>query len=126
MKTAMLGTKGIPATWGGIEHHVEEIATRMVADGHDVTVYCRSYYTTTKEEYYKGVRLRRLPTMRSKNLDAIVHTFLATVHATTEDYDIVHYHAIGPGTMAILARMAGLPMWSTSHSPPGSRDDRSE
>jgi glycosyltransferase involved in cell wall biosynthesis len=115
MKIAMIGTKGIPATWGGIEHHVEEIATRMVALGHDVTVYCRPYYTTTDKEYYKGVHLKKLPTVPSKNLDAIVHTFLATIHAMTEDYDIVHYHAIGPATMAMLARMAGKNTVVTVH-----------
>ena len=115
MRIAMIGTKGIPATWGGIEHHVEELATRMVALGHDVTVYCRPYYTTTDKEYYKGVHLKKIPTIPSKNLDAIVHTLLATVHATTEDYDIVHYHAIGPATMAILARMAGKNTVVTVH-----------
>ena len=115
MKIAMIGTKGIPATWGGIEHHVEEIATRMVALGHEVTVYCRPYYTTTDKEYYKGVHLKKIPTIPSKNLEAIVHTFLATIHAMTEDYDIVHYHAIGPATMAILARMAGKNTVVTVH-----------
>ena len=115
MKIAMLGTKGIPATWGGIERHVEEIATRLVAMGHDVTVYCRPYYTTIKDEYYKGVRLKKLPTIPTKNLDAIVHTFMATMHIMMEDYDIVHYHAIGPGTLAILARMAGKNTVITVH-----------
>ena len=56
MKIAMLGTKGIPATWGGIERHVEEISTRLAAKGHDVTVYCRPYYTETKDKLYKGSR----------------------------------------------------------------------
>ena len=115
MRIAMLGTKGIPATWGGIERHVEELATRMVDLGHEVTVYCRPYYTTTDKEYYKGVHLKKLPTMRSKNLDAVVHTFLATLHVMNEDYDIVHYHAIGPATMALLARMAGKNTVVTVH-----------
>ena len=111
----MLGLKGIPATWGGIEHHVEEISTRMVDMGHDVTVYCRPYYTTTDKPDYKGVRLQKIPTIPSKNLDAVVHTFLATMHAMNEDYDIVHYHAIGPATMAILARMGGKNTVVTVH-----------
>lgn len=115
MKIAMLGTKGIPATWGGIERHVEEISTRLVAMGHDVTVYCRPYYTTTEKEYYKGVHLKKLPTIPSKNFDAIAHTFLATMHAMLEDYDIVHYHAIGPATLSILARMAGKNTVVTVH-----------
>lgn len=115
MKIAMLGTKGIPATWGGIERHVEEISTRLAAKGHDVTVYCRPYYTTTDETVYKGVRLKKLPTIASKNFDAIVHTYLATLHLIFEDYDVVHYHAIGPATLAALARLAGKNSVVTVH-----------
>ncbi len=103
----MLGAKGIPATWGGIEHHVQELSTRMAALGHDVTVYCRPYYTTTDDQYYKGVRLKKLPTVPSKSLDAIVATTIATMDAMLERYDVVHYHAIGPATLAMLSRMAG-------------------
>ena len=115
MRIAMLGTKGIPATWGGIERHVEEIAVRLVAMGHDVTVYCRPYYTTTEKNYYKGVHLKKLPTVPSKNLDAVVHTFMATMHLMLEDYDIVHYHAIGPATFSVLSRMAGKNTVVTVH-----------
>lgn len=107
MKIAMLGCKGIPATQGGIEHHVQELSTRMVEMGHDVTVYCRPYYTTTDKTYYKGVRLRKLPTVPTKSLDAIVATFFATMDAMVEGYDLVHYHAIGPATLSVLTRMAG-------------------
>jgi glycosyltransferase involved in cell wall biosynthesis len=115
VKIAMLGTKGIPATWGGIERHVEEISTRLVRMGHDVTVYCRPHYTQTDLREYKGVNLQILPTIHSKNLDAIVHTFLGTLHAATKRYDIVHYHAIGPGTMALLSRTTGKNVVVTVH-----------
>ncbi|MEN6521296.1 MAG: glycosyltransferase family 4 protein [Armatimonadota bacterium] len=115
MKIAMLGTKGIPATWGGVERHVEEIATRFVKMGHDVTVYCRPYYTTTNEEFYKGVRLKVLPTIQSKNYDAITHTFIATMHLLMKDYDIVHYHALGPATMSLIPRLVGKKTVATVH-----------
>jgi len=115
MKIAMLGTKGIPATWGGVERHVEEIATRLVAMGHDVTVYCRPYYTTTKDEYYKGVHLKKIPTVPSKDLDAVVHTFFSTLHLMLEDYDVVHYHAIGPATLSLLPRLGGKKVVVTVH-----------
>lgn len=115
MKIAMLGTKGIPATWGGIERHVEEISTRLAKMGHDVTVYCRPNYTTTDKKLYKGVHLKKLPTIPSKSLDAIVHTLISTLHLMQDDYDIVHYHAIGPATLAILSRMAGKNTVVTVH-----------
>lgn len=115
MKIAILGTKGIPATWGGIERHVEELAKRFAATGHDVTVYCRPYYTTTDDESYCGVHLKKLPTLKSKNLDAISHTLISTLHILWQDYDIVHYHAIGPGTMAFLPRVFGKKTVVTVH-----------
>lgn len=115
MKIAILGTKGIPASWGGIERHVEELATRFVALGHDVTVYCRPYYTTTTDEFYKGVRLKKLPTVKSKNYDAVTHTLIATLHLLGHHYDIVHYHAIGPGTFSFIPRIFGKKTVVTVH-----------
>lgn len=115
MKIAILGTKGIPATWGGIERHVEELATRFVGMGHDVTVYCRPYYTTTNDEFYKGIRLQKLPTLKGKNFDAITHTFISTIHLLLRDFDIVHYHAIGPATMSIFPRIVGMHTVATVH-----------
>jgi glycosyltransferase involved in cell wall biosynthesis len=115
MKIAMVGTKGIPATWGGIERHVEEISVRLAAMGHDVTVYCRPHYTETNDSVYKGVKLKKLPTVNSKNFDAIVHTFFATMNAMSKDYDVVHYHAIGPGTLSMLPRIVGKKTVVTVH-----------
>lgn len=115
MKIAMIGSKGIPATWGGIERHVEEISARLVQLGHEVTVYCRPYYTETLDEYYRGVRLKRLPTVQSKNLDAITHTLASTLHAIPRGYDILHYHAIGPATLSILGRITGQKTVVTVH-----------
>lgn len=115
MKIAILGTKGIPATYGGIERHVEELAVRFVKMGHDVTVYCRPYYTTQTDEFYKGIRLKKLPSLPMKNFDAITHTFISTFHLLFRDYDIVHYHAIGPSTMAPFSRFTGKLTVTTVH-----------
>ena len=115
MKIAILGTKGIPATYGGIERHVEELSVRFVQMGHDVTVYCRPYYTTIEEMEYKGVHLRKLPTFASKNYDAITHTAVSTLHLLFKDYDIIHYHAIGPATLSYLPRLFGKTTVATIH-----------
>ena len=72
MKIAMIGQKGIPATYGGIERHVEEISKRLVARGHEVTVYCRFHYTP-EGGTHKGVRLVRLPSWNTKHLDTATH-----------------------------------------------------
>ena len=53
------------------------------------------------------MRVRRLPTIRSKHLETVVHTLLSTVHAMTSDYDVVHYHCLGPALFSFLPRLAG-------------------
>lgn len=90
MRIAILGTRGIPANYGGFETFAQELSTRLVARGHDVSVYCRPHYVTTSLERYEGVRLVHLPTVRHKYFDTVAHTFLSAVHATVRGrYDIV-------------------------------------
>jgi glycosyltransferase involved in cell wall biosynthesis len=105
LRIAMIGQRGLPATFGGVEHHVEELASRLVARGHDVTVFTRASYGGEVSSNYRGIRLRRVPTLRTKHLDAIVHSFLCTTSALFNSYDIVHYHALGPGIPAGLLRL---------------------
>jgi glycosyltransferase involved in cell wall biosynthesis len=104
MKIAFIGSKGIPAHAGGIERHVEELSIRLATLGHEVFVYCRKYYTNYSEKKYKGVNLIYLPSIKSKNLDAISHTFLATLDALKKNYDIIHYHGVGPSTLSFIPR----------------------
>jgi len=104
MRVAFIGTRGVPATFGGIEHHVEEVGSRLAERGHDVTVYCRANYVPDGQTEYCGMRLIRLPTVSSMRLDAIVHSALSTVRALGQGYDIVHFHALGPGVMTPLTR----------------------
>ncbi|MBV8979608.1 MAG: glycosyltransferase family 4 protein [Acidimicrobiia bacterium] len=99
MRIAFIGTRGVPATFGGIEHHVEEVGSRLAARGHDVTVYCRANYVAEGQQRYRGIELVRLRTVSSKRLDAIVHSALSTVRSIGQGYDVVHFHALGPGVM---------------------------
>ena len=111
LRIAMIGCRGVPATYGGVEHHVEELGARLAARGHEITVYCRNGYGDGEGDVhrdhpaeYRGMRLRYLPTVASKHLDAIAHSGLATVAALAEHHDVVHYHALGPGLVAPLPR----------------------
>ena len=81
MRIAILGTRGIPASYGGFETFAEQLSTRLVARGHDVTVYCRAHYVSPRQIEYKGVRLKVLPTIRHKYFDTVVHAFLSSLHA---------------------------------------------
>ncbi len=91
MRFAILGTRGIPANYGGFETFAEALAVRLVQRGHDVTVYGRSNYISKKEKFYKGVRLVVLPTIRHKYLDTPANTFLSTLHTLFCRYDVLLY-----------------------------------
>ncbi len=105
MRIAFIGQKGIPASLGGVERHAEELAVRMAKMGHEVFVYARHNYTDKNLKIYKGVKLIHLPSISTKHLDAISHTFLATMHALFKKYDIVHYHAIGPSSLSWIIKI---------------------
>lgn len=108
LKIAMLGTRGVPATFGGIEHHVEEIGRRLVDRGHEVTVYSQSRYLgESRLQEHLGMRVVRVPTLPTRSLEAIAHSAMSTVAAMAGGYDVVHYHAVGPGLVAPLPRYLG-------------------
>lgn len=105
MKIAFIGQKGIPAFSGGVEKHVEKLATRLSSQGQEVFVYVRDHYTDPTLTEYKGVKLIHIPSVNTKHLDAITHTFFATVHALFQEYDVIHYHSIGPSILAFIPRL---------------------
>jgi glycosyltransferase involved in cell wall biosynthesis len=107
MNIALLGTRGIPASYSGFETCVEELGSRLVQRGHEVTVYCRSHHIRLKDEYYKGIRLVRLPTIQNKFLDTIVHTFLSTIHASLRGFDVVLIFIAGNSLVSFIPRLAG-------------------
>ena len=105
MKLGFIGQKGIPTLYGGIERHVEELSVRLAGLGHEVFVYTRPYYSPRDLKKYKGVNLTSLPSVKSKHLDAITHTLLATIHALFQDYDIIHYQGVGPSLLSFIPRI---------------------
>ncbi len=103
---AILGTRGIPANYGGFETFAEELATRLVARGHRVTVYCRERYPGAT---YRGVDLVYLPTLRHKYFDTLAHTFLSTLHLIAHRADAALYCNAANALFTFLARIAGVP-----------------
>jgi len=118
MKIAFIGQKGIPAVSGGVEKHVEDLATRLVLAGHEVLVYVRPNYTKGVSKEYRGVKLINLPTIGTKHLDAITHTFLACLDIFFRKVDIVHFHSIGPSTLIWLVKILKpkTPIVATFHT----------
>jgi glycosyltransferase involved in cell wall biosynthesis len=105
MKIAFIGQKGVPAKSGGVENHVARLAVRLVALGHDVTVYSRPWYSDPSVREWNGVRVVSLPSIETKHLDALSHAAIATVHALFGGYDVIHYHSIGPSVLSFVPRL---------------------
>lgn len=100
----MIGQRGLPATYGGVERHVEELSVRLADRGHDVVVFCRKSYTDSRETRFRGVELRHIATVSTKHLDAAVHSALSSLRTIGAQFDVVHYHAIGPGLWSPIPR----------------------
>lgn len=105
LRIAFIGGRGVVSKYSGIEAYYEEVGKRLVEMGHEVTIYCRTYFTPSAT-HHNGMRLVRLPTIRSKHFETVVHTLLSTVHALPHRYDVVHYHALGPALFSSLPRLA--------------------
>ena len=108
MRIAMIGIKAIPARSGGFETAADEISRGLVKLGHEVAVYNRTGMTDHLSSDYDGVRLVTLPTLKSKNLSTIVHSFLATIHVIFHRVDVVHYFITGTTLFAPLPRLFGM------------------
>jgi glycosyltransferase involved in cell wall biosynthesis len=109
LRIAMMGSRGIPASYSGFETCVEQLSVRLVERGHQVTVYCRSHHVKWRGKTYKGVRLVKLPTIASKHFDTIVHTFLSMLYGQFRRYDVVYICGVGNGPLAIIPRLSGKP-----------------
>ena len=107
MKVALLGTRGVPASYSGFETCVEQLGQRLMERGYEVTVYCRSHHITYKGEYYKGMRLVKLPTISNKYLDTMVHSFISSLHALPQRYDIGLYFIAGNSPVTWIPRLVG-------------------
>jgi len=107
MRIAILGTRGIPANYGGFETFAEELSTRLAARGHQVTVYCRARHS---ESSYRGVRLVYLPTIRHKYFDTLAHAFLSTLHLLAHPVDAALYCNGANAIFTPLPRLFGMPV----------------
>ncbi len=110
MRIAILGTRGIPASYGGFETFAEHLSTRLVARGHDVTVYCRSHYVSPRQLNFHGVKLKVLPTIRHKYFDTVVHTFLSAIHAVSQRYDAALICNCANAPFSPILRLARTPV----------------
>lgn len=110
MRVAILGTRGIPARYGGFETFAEELSRRLVARGHQVTVYTRKHLVPERLSEYQGVRLVLLPCLRQKHLETLSHTLLSVLHLSRKDYDAVLLCNAANAPLLPLLHAKGLPV----------------
>lgn len=122
LNIAMLGHKRIPSREGGIEVAVEELSTRMVRDGNQVTCYNRlghhtagAEFDSIKKDTYQGIKLKNVFTIDYHGLAAVTSSFFASLAAAFGNYDIVHIHAEGPALMCWLPKIMGKKVVVTVH-----------
>ena len=110
MRIAILGTRGIPASYGGFETFAEHLSTRLAARGHLVTVYCRAHYVSPRQLEYQGVRLTVLPTIKHKYFDTVVHGFLSALHAVPRRFDVALVCNAANAPFTPILRWTGTPV----------------
>ncbi|HBY02541.1 MAG TPA: glycosyl transferase family 1 [Rikenellaceae bacterium] len=107
MRIALLGTRGTPARYSGFETFYEQLATRLVKRGHQVTVYNRSHFIKDVKREYRGVNIVSLPSIPSKHLDTISHTFISSIHVLFHRSDVVYYCIVGNSPLVWIPRLLG-------------------
>ncbi len=109
MKIAVIGPKGLPAKQGGIEHYCAEVYPRIVSQGHSVDLFGRSSYTDSSwfnSQKIEGIRVFSLPSLPLRGIDAFVTSALGAIVSTGTQYDIVHFHALGPSLFSCIPRIS--------------------
>lgn len=108
MKIAVIGVKGLPARQGGIERACQELYPRLVRLGHSVDLFARPTYTKKggfAPSDYQGVKIIDLPAIPLRGFDAFLCAAFGTLLALFGDYDVIHFHALGPALFSWLPRL---------------------
>ena len=109
LRIAMMGSRGVPALYGGSETAIEEIGWRLAQRGHRVVVYCRRHNSRTGARLYRGMERIVLPSLHTKSLDTPSHTLLSITHALAfRKADLIHFHGVGNALFLPLLKARGV------------------
>jgi len=112
VRIALVGTRGVPAAYGGFETAVEEVGRRLAGSGHDVVVYCRTAPGSTAERpaTHLGMRLVHLPAARKRALETLSHTALSVAHLVTHRTDAAFVFNAANAPLLPVIRAARIPV----------------
>lgn len=111
MSIALVGTRGVPARYGGFETAIEEVGQRLVERGHDVVVYCRNTDGSTElPAEHLGMQLVHLPALHRRSLETLSHTGLSALHLVRNRTDAAIVFNAANAPWLPLLRAAGVPV----------------
>jgi len=111
LRIAILGTRGIPARYGGFETFAEELSTRLVERGHEVTVFGRRAFLRpeAKPSEYRGIKIWNVPTIFHKYMETPIHGLSSFIMASKRDFDVVLICNAANSPFAWILNIKGLP-----------------
>jgi glycosyltransferase involved in cell wall biosynthesis len=110
-KLAIIGARSLPARWGGFDTVVSQLAPRLVKRGYDVTVYCQPRYSSPERPaVYDGVKLRYIPSLNSKSLEALSYEGLCALDSIRRDFDLVYVLGLRASFVHLLHKIRGRPV----------------
>lgn len=107
LRIAIVGTRGVPAAYGGFETFAEELGAQLASRGHAVTVYGRTHAVPAGLRRHRGMRLRVLPTIRHKYFDTVIHTALSILDLLPRGFDVVLICNNANAPLALIPRITG-------------------
>ncbi|CAL8968612.1 hypothetical protein PROP_00333 [Propionicimonas sp. T2.31MG-18] len=110
MRVALIGTRGVPARYGGFETAIEEVGSRLAARGHEVVVYCRPADGEAILDEYLGMELVNLPSVRRRSLETISHTALSVLHRSLAGVDSAIVFNAANAPLLPVVRARGIPV----------------
>lgn len=112
MRIAMVGTRGVPAAYGGFETCVEEVGRRLADHGHEVVVYCRNPVGArgARPDAHLGMQLVHLPAARKRSLETLSHTTVSVAHLVAHRTDAAFVFNAANAPLLPVLRAARIPV----------------
>ena len=105
MKIAYIALRGIPLS-DGIVQYTDDIARKLTEMEHEITVYTSRRYGNKTGLYDNCYYIKTVPSLPFGFAEKMSIVFMASLHQLFCNYDIVHYHAMGPSIFAFMGKLS--------------------
>lgn len=127
MRIGILGSRGIPNRYGGFEELAEQLGTRLVKKGHEVSVYCPHHHPVQAAEY-QGIKriLCYDPEPGIGTVGQFIYDFNCWVDSRKRKFDVLLqlgytsssiWHFLAPSGTAVVTNMDGLEWKRSKYGP---------